>query len=119
MTLWRPAAVAVLVGVLSLPVVAADAAYSLSGGQCTFAEQSMLHLLPEDEIEVRVAGYYEEAAGALKSEAVVGSRSPAFVWASETKFQCGKAIGYLEGGTIDEDSIQKCDCFYGRYLKFR
>lgn len=100
------------------PTVAAD----LSGhsyGQCTFAEQSQLSLLPEAEIEVRVSAYYDEAAAALKSSDVVGSKSPAFVWASETKFQCGKAIGYLKGGTIDEVSVQKCDCFYGRYAKYR
>jgi hypothetical protein len=119
MALWRPAIVAMLAGLFSLPVMAADLGYSVPGGQCTFAEQSQLYLLPEDEIEVRVASYYDETAAALKSEAVIGSRSPAFLWASETKFQCGKAIGYLEGGSIDEDSIQKCDCFYGRYLKFR
>jgi hypothetical protein len=119
MALWRPAGVAMLVSVLSLPVVAADLSYSVPGGQCTFAEQSQLYLLPEDEIEVRVAGYYDETAAALKSEAVIGSRSPAFLWASEAKFQCGKAIGYLKGGSIDEESVQKCDCFYGRYLKFR
>lgn len=118
MVLWRPA-IAALVGVLSLPALAADALYPIAGGQCTFAEQSSLHLLPEAEIEARVASYYDDAAAALESKAVIGSRSPAFLWASETKFQCGKAIGYLEGGTIDEQSIQRCDCFHGRFLSFR
>lgn len=119
MAFWQPATLAVAAVIVALPALGADLAYSVPGGQCTFAEQSQLHLLPEDEIEVKVASYYDEASAALKDTSVTGSRSPAFVWASETKFQCGKAIGYLEGGAIDEESIQKCDCFHGRYLKFR
>ena len=107
-----------LCALLAGPAFAADLSAD-SYGQCTFAEQSQLHLLPEAEIEARVSAYYDEASAALKSSAVVGSRSPAFLSASETKFQCGKAIGYLDGGTINDVSIQKCDCFYGRYAKYR
>lgn len=86
---------------------------------CGVTGQSSMHLLPEAEIEQRASAYYDEAAAALHDASVVGSRSPAFLWASETRFQCGKAIGYLNGGTIDDVSIQNCDCFYSRFLKFR
>jgi len=120
MTFWQPVAGVLLAFGLVLPTVAADLAggYTIPG-QCAFAEQSQLILLPEEEIELRVVSYYDEADDALDSPAVLGSRSPAFLWANETKFQCGKAIGYLKGGYLDEDSVQKCDCSHGRMVRFR
>lgn len=114
----RLAASAALLFVFSFPVVAADF-NGMSAAGCGVSGQSSMHLLPEAEIEQRVWAYYDESAAALHDASVVGSRSPAFLWASETKFQCGKAIGYLNGGTIDDVSIQNCDCFYGRFVTFR
>jgi hypothetical protein len=119
MGFWRPAAAALLALLVAFPAVAADLDGHGVPGQCLFADQSQLPLLPEDEIELRVTTYYDEAKAAVRSEAVIGSKSPAFLWARETEFQCGKAIGYLKGGFINEESVQKCDCFYGRYARFR
>ena len=116
--LFRRLLVAAALCALSLPAVAADLG-GLGHGQCTFAGQSQLSLLPEGEIAARVTAYYDEASAALKNSTVIGSKSPAFLWASETRFQCGKAIGYLDGGAIDDVSINKCDCFYGRYARYR
>jgi len=52
----------------------------------------------------------------------VHSASPAFVWANETKIACAKAIGYLKLGhfrrEIDVESVQKCECFYARMVKY-
>jgi hypothetical protein len=104
---------------LAIPAMAADLTGYAIAGQCVFAEDSQLALLPEDEIDLQLATYYDDAADALESPDVVGSRSPAFLWTTETKFQCGKAIGYLKGGYIDEVSVQKCDCFHGRMVRFR
>jgi hypothetical protein len=120
MTFWRPVAAALLALGLVLPVAAADliGGYAVPG-QCVFAEQSQLASLPDDEIELRVISYYDEADDALDSPAVLESRSPAFLWANETKFQCGKAIGYMKGGYLDEDSVQKCDCSHNRLVRFR
>ena len=118
MSLLRIAASLVIVGLGIAPSIAAD----LSGyryGVCMTAATGQIALLPEDEIETRVASYYEEAGDALASEAVVGSRSPAFLWARETRFQCGKALGYLGGGHIDDVSIGKCDCAHSRLQSFR
>ena len=44
---------------------------------------------------------------------------PAFVWAMETRWACTAAIGYLDGGHLDEESVQKCDCFHQRYMSLR
>lgn len=119
MRIWRSATGALLALALAFPVAAADLNGYAIAGQCTFAEQSPITLLPSDEIELRVTSYYDVASDALESDRVIESRSPAFLWARETKFHCGKAIGYLKGGFLDEDSVQKCDCFYGRMLRFR
>ena len=109
---------AALLGAISTPVFAADL-HGYRGGSCVSASSSQLALLPADEIEVRVSDFYADAGDALASSAVVGSRSPAFLWARETRFQCGKALGYLEGGYIEEDVIAKCDCAHGRLMSFR
>lgn len=117
MALLKPAALAAML-MVSFPCAAADLS-GLVGAGCGVTGQSSLHLLARADIDERVSAYYDEASLALDDVSVVGSRSPAFVWARETKFQCGKAIGYLEGGTVDEVSIENCDCFHSRYQKFR
>jgi hypothetical protein len=66
-----------------------------------------------------VEEYYSEALDAVVSPDVIGSKSPAFLWAQETKFQCGKASGYFKGGYLDEDTVRKCDCAHDRYVAFR
>ncbi len=52
----------------------------------------------------------------------VYSASPAFVWANETKIACAKAIGYLKLGhfrrEIDVETIQKCECFHARMVRY-
>jgi len=50
---------------------------------------------------------------------VQASRQQAFTWAMETRWACTAAIGYLNGGNIDEESIQKCDCFHQRYISLK
>jgi hypothetical protein len=119
MRLCRLAAMVLGVCAAITPVMAADLEGYYATSSCTFAEQSDLPLLSKAEIEVEISNYYDEASAALKDPGVIGSRKPAFLWASETKFQCGKAIGYLAGGTIDEESVSKCDCFHGRFVKYR
>ncbi len=119
MAFGRAAAAVLLALVLVSPAGAADLSGFSTAAQCTFADQSQLPLLPEDEIDLQVTAYYDEASIALQDPSVIQSRSPVFLWATETKFQCGKAIGYLKGGYVDEVSVQKCDCFHGRMVRFR
>lgn len=114
----RLLAMAALLGAISTPLFAADL-HGYGAGSCVSASSSQLALLPEDEIAVRVSGFYADAGDAVGSSSVVESRSPAFLWARETRFQCGKALGYLEGGYIEEDVIGKCDCAHGRMMSFR
>jgi hypothetical protein len=115
----RLGALSLLVALVSLsPAAGADLYGSPVYSQCLTAAQSQIALLPESELEVRVADFYENAGEALASAEVLSSRRPAFLWARETRFQCGKALGYLDGGYVDEDSVGKCDCAHSRLVQF-
>jgi hypothetical protein len=100
------------------PAMAADLHGYSAYSQCLTAKQSQLATLPVAEIEVRVGTFYDRSGEALLSADVVASRRPAFLWARETRFQCGKALGYLDGGYVDEDTVGKCDCAHSRLVQF-
>ena len=51
-------------------------------------------------------------------DSTVYSRSPRFDWSTEAKAACGIAIGFFRGREVNEDAISKCDCYYGRMLRF-
>ncbi|MDB5561108.1 MAG: hypothetical protein JWN11_526 [Hyphomicrobiales bacterium] len=114
-TVLQFAAVALLVAAVSGQALAGD----LNVGSCQFASQSTLPQLPSQTVKLTVHQYYDAASAELKNSAVIDSAGPAFVWASETKFACGKALGYLRSGTVDKESVQKCDCSYNRLTTLR
>jgi hypothetical protein len=63
-----------------------------------------------------------QEVGRLMDEAVVVSNDhhwiysgrPVFVWASEAKYACGKAYGYLKTSYRDEQNLNDCGCAYER-----
>ncbi len=111
---------ATLVAFLALgSAQAADLPGQVALSSCAAADSSSLALLPAAQIEDRVADFHADASAAVQSEGVLLSRSPAFLWAREARFQCGKAIGYLNGGHVDAQSVQKCDCAHARLLQYR
>jgi outer membrane protein OmpA-like peptidoglycan-associated protein len=57
---------------------------------------------------------YDAAVAMSRSKDVIRANDERFTWASETKVACGIAIGFLKTGTVDEDSIDKCDYYYQR-----
>jgi len=61
-----------------------------------------------DAIQMR----YDAGLAATKDPSVVAANDTRFLWASETKVQCGIALGFLKSGTKDETSISKCDLAY-------
>lgn len=89
------------------------------GGQCSFASTSDLDQLPQSEIEATVAAYFTDARAATENVNIIASRRPTFVWANEARIACGQALGYLKSDVIDTQTVQKCDCFYNRYLSYR
>lgn len=54
-------------------------------------------------------------AGSL-DPAIVSANDPRFIWATETKVQCGIAIGFMKSSTRDETSIRKCGDAYARFV---
>lgn len=100
-------------------VLAADPSGFAGVPNCPWVEASAFDVLPEEDVEAAVLQYYDEASAALKSDAVIDSYRPAFLWASEARFACGKAVGYFEADHFDAESVQKCHCFYQRMSTYR
>ena len=97
---------------------AADLAYH-QGGICLSYSQSTLPTLDAGTIHQTVWSNFENARDAMSDPRVLANRRSAYVWAMQARWACSAAVGYLEGGYMDEESIQKCDCFYRRFISFR
>lgn len=89
------------------------------GGSCTSYRQSTLPSQSLDVVKQTVWANFESAKDGMNTPAVQAAREPAFIWAMEARWACSAAAGYLDGGYLDEESVQKCDCFHQRYLSFR
>ena len=55
---------------------------------------------------------YEAGLNASLDPAISGSNDARYLWALETKTQCGIAIGFMKSATRDETSIRKCTDSY-------
>lgn len=88
------------------------AACSLAGDS-TLAATGELGAL-KDEISSRMT----HAISVAKNPDWIGSSSPVYLWANETKVVCGIAYGYLKSGYQDPDTISRCDCFHSRMVQY-
>lgn len=70
--------------------------------------------LDKGALKGEVQSRYDAALGETGSATVVSADTPAFIWASQAKAQCGIALGFLKSGTKDPVSIGKCDDAYRR-----
>jgi len=86
---------------------------------CTSYPQSTLPSQPRDVVKQTLWDNFQDAEAGMNDPRVQASRQQAFTWAMETRWACTAAIGYLNGGNIDEESIQKCDCFHQRYISLK
>jgi outer membrane protein OmpA-like peptidoglycan-associated protein len=66
------------------------------------------------EMRAEVDQRYQAAVAMSRSQDVIKANDERFTWASDTKVACGIAIGFLKTGTVDEESIDKCDAYYQR-----
>jgi hypothetical protein len=86
---------------------------------CLLARRSPILDLPSaadmrSAVDQRLATAIEVAT----SERTIVNTSPRFVWASEAKAYCGMAVGYFDGGEVNDLVVTKCDCFYERMQLF-
>jgi hypothetical protein len=89
------------------------------GASCVSYSQSTLPSQPRETIKQTLWDNFQSAEAGMNDPRVQASRQQAFTWAMETRWACTAAIGYLKGGNIDEETIQKCDCFHQRYLSLK
>jgi hypothetical protein len=97
---------------------AADLTQS-SLSQCFGFRDSQLLRSSLEQTKQVVSQYFSDARSAVNDPVVIASRRPAYTWARETSLSCGVALGYLANGYVDEESVQKCDCFHQRFVSFR
>jgi len=76
--------------------------------------RSALLDLGKDQLQGEVQTRYDAALAATRADDVRRSDDTRYTWASEAKVQCGIAIGFLKSGTVDEDSVNRCDAFSAR-----
>lgn len=57
------------------------------------------------EIQTR----YDAGLASSLDELLIAANDPRYIWALETKVQCGIALGFLRSSTRDETSIRNCD----------
>lgn len=86
---------------------------------CLLARRSPILDLPSAaDMRAAVDQRLATAVAVATSERTIYNPSPRFVWASETKAYCGMAVGYFDGGEVNETTVTKCDCFYERMQRF-
>jgi hypothetical protein len=84
----------------------------------TMRRSPILDLSSQDAMEREVQDRYASALDVSMQNSTISSRSPRFPWATEAKVACGMAIGYFRAREVNEEMISKCDCYYGRMLRF-
>lgn len=68
----------------------------------------------KDQIRSEVQSRYDTALAATRADDVRRAEDTRYTWASEAKVQCGIALGFLKSGTVNADSINRCDAFAAR-----
>jgi outer membrane protein OmpA-like peptidoglycan-associated protein len=76
--------------------------------------RSPLNDLGLDSLKGELGSRYDAAVSAAQTPDVIRSEDPRYLWVSETKVQCGIAIGFTKHRIKDASSIDKCDDFSRR-----
>ena len=94
-----------LIGVVSLLVVPWTSVSAL-------AQDTDIFNLPMSQLRGEIRAQYTVALAATRDVNIIYANDSSFLWASETKVQCGIALGYLRSSTRDAESIRKCGFYY-------
>ena len=113
--------------VLAVSLSCSGGAHSadLFGSTCRFVDDAgeLLDYTDVALLRDEVARRYHHALDVSLERTTIYSTSPLFTWANEAKISCAKALGYLRRRlwwrpVVNEETIQQCDCFYARMLKY-
>ena len=80
---------------------------------------AVISSLSDAEIIATVESHYAVADAAIGDNRAIYSSRQIFPWALETRFACGRAIGFWQGGSLHAQSVIDCDCFYNRMMTAR
>ena len=88
-------------------------ALAVGGHQVAFAQTKaadfdQLMAMSEGSLESEIGSRFNEGLAASNSAELINGDEPRYLWALETKAQCGIALGYLKSSTKDPVSIGKC-----------
>jgi OmpA-OmpF porin, OOP family len=88
--------------------------FMVSNAHAQSSPRSALNDLGVGQLRSELDTRYNAAVQASKASDIVRAEDARYLWASETKAQCGIAIGFTKHAIKDADSINKCDSFYAR-----
>ena len=71
-------------------------------------DYGQLMALGDAELESELTSRYEAGLAASLDESYRAANDPRYLWALETKVQCGIALGFMKSDTRDETSITNC-----------
>lgn len=88
-------------------------ALAMGGHQVAFAQTKaadfdQLMGMSEDSLEGEIGSRFNDGLAATNNPELISGDDPRYLWALETKTQCGIALGYLKSSTKDPVSIGKC-----------
>lgn len=97
-----------------LALAVLSAAPWLAGAPAHAVERSPLLDLGREALNGEVQMRYDASLAATLADDVRRAESARFTVASETKVQCGIALGFLKSGTVDPESVNRCDALYAQ-----
>lgn len=97
-------------------VMCALAMSALSGTAWAQSGGDDLMALDKGALKGEVRKRFDEAVTKTGDAAVVSADNATYMWASQTKAQCGIALGFLKSGTKDPVSVGKCADAYAHMV---
>ena len=89
-------------------LVVAVAAHQPAFAQTKAADFDQLMAMDKGSLEGEIGSRFNDGLAASNSPTLINGDDPRYLWALETKTQCGIALGYLKSSTKDPVSIGKC-----------
>jgi len=74
---------------------------------------------------IEAADVSQMGSTVYRAGGVADGISPLYLWATEAKTSCAKALGYLKkwhhlfGSEMNVEMLQKCECFYERMVHYQ